>query len=183
MTDMTDIENYIARMALGDQEAFSALYRATSAKLFGMCLHVLGKQAEAEDALQAVFVKFWRNADRYQDSGLGPMAWLVKITCDQAVEGLCARRAKQALAASNGRAGMDDLPPDRADTLCRAYLEGETFPELTPSVEVGSRIQAALFGAQRKPRSLLERLGSRPLAFSMMLMALTVLLVLLQARQ
>jgi DNA-directed RNA polymerase specialized sigma24 family protein len=27
---------------------------------------VLGNQAEAEDALQDVFVKIWRNADRYQ---------------------------------------------------------------------------------------------------------------------
>lgn len=153
MTDMTDIENYISRMALGDQEAFSSLYRATSAKLFGVCLRVLGTQAEAEDALQEVFVKIWHNADRYQVNGLSPMTWLITITRNLAIDRLRARKVKEgagmeeaemvadsnpgpeALAIASSDRGrivdcMNELPADRADAVRRAYLEGETYQEL-----------------------------------------------------
>ena len=56
----------------------------------------------------------------------------------------------------------------------------DDIPSVAPPADVGSRIQATLFGAQRKPRTLLERLGKRPLAFAMTIMALTVLWVTLQ---
>lgn len=153
MTDLNDIENYIARMALGDQEAFAALYRATSAKLFGVCLRVLGTQAEAEDALQEVFVKVWHNASRYQVNGLSPMTWLITITRNLAIDRLRARKTKagagleeaetladptpgpEALAIASSDRGrivacMNELPADRADAVRRAYLEGETYQEL-----------------------------------------------------
>ena len=41
----------IARIALRDRRAFAALYDATSAKLFGVCLRVLKNRGEAEDWL------------------------------------------------------------------------------------------------------------------------------------
>lgn len=95
MADVADIESYIAKCALGDRSAFSALYTATSAKLFGVCLRVLGNQAEAEDALQDVFVKIWRNADRYQVNGLSPMTWLITIARNLAIDRLRARKTAQ----------------------------------------------------------------------------------------
>lgn len=153
MTHTDEIETYIARMALGDQEAFAALYRATSAKLFGICLRVLGVQAEAEDALQEVYVKIWHNAGRYQVNGLSPMTWLITIARNLAIDRLRARKAKtgagleeaetladptpgpEALAMASSDRGrivacMDELPADRADAVRRAYLEGETYKEL-----------------------------------------------------
>ena len=57
MAELSDIETYLSKCAIGDRDAFAALYSATSAKLFGICLRVLGNRAEAEDALQDVFVK------------------------------------------------------------------------------------------------------------------------------
>ncbi len=52
MSNPAELENLIARTALRDRAAFAALYAATSAKLFGICLRVLKDRAEAEDALQ-----------------------------------------------------------------------------------------------------------------------------------
>jgi RNA polymerase sigma-70 factor (ECF subfamily) len=57
MPKIADIANYIAKCALGDSDAFSSFYVATSAKLFGVCLRVFGDRHEAEGALQDVFVK------------------------------------------------------------------------------------------------------------------------------
>ena len=49
-----DITKLIARVSLKDRAAFDLLYRATSAKLFGVCLRVLSDRAEAEEATAQV---------------------------------------------------------------------------------------------------------------------------------
>jgi len=80
-----DIEELISKVSLGNREAFSALYDATSAKLFGVILRVLNDRSAAEDALQDVYVKIWKNADRYASNGLSPMThgrtWLRPSKC------------------------------------------------------------------------------------------------------
>src|SRR5689334_17639095 len=52
-----DITKLIVRTSMKDRAAFDLLYRQTSAKLFGVCLRVLNDRAEAEEALQEVYVK------------------------------------------------------------------------------------------------------------------------------
>lgn len=159
MTKIAEIENYIAACALGDRTAFSSLYAATSAKLFGVCLRVLGDRAEAEDALQDAFVKIWRNADRYQVNGLSPMTWLIAIARNLSIDRLRARRVKQGAgldeaedlasaapgpealviaASERGQilACMAELDSDRSDAVRRAYLEGETYQELASRYDV-----------------------------------------------
>ncbi len=152
MTTPQDIEHLIARVALGERAAFDALYAATSAKLFGICLRVLSNRAEAEDALQEVYVKIWNKADRYQINGFSPMTWLITLSRNHAIDRLRARRDRGAgmdeaaeipdaapgpedLAIASDEAGrvaacMKELPPDRAEAVRRAYLEGETYQEL-----------------------------------------------------
>ncbi|RYH02699.1 sigma-70 family RNA polymerase sigma factor [Salipiger sp. IMCC34102] len=153
MTTTSDIEDMIARVASGDRAAFETLYSATSAKLFGVCLRVLGNRAEAEDALQEIFVKIWRNADRYKANGLSPMTWLITVARNHAVDKIRARKTRasgtmddvaempdaspgpEALAmATSDRTRivdcMDQLDPDKAGAVRRAYLEGNTYQEL-----------------------------------------------------
>ena len=159
MAEIADIENYIAKCALGDRAAFSSLYAATSAKLFGVCLRVLGNPTEAEDALQDVFVKIWRNADRYQINGLSPMTWLITIARNLSIDRLRARKRIQgngldaaedlasadpnpeAMAITASERGqiiacMSELDADRSDAVRRAYLEGETYQELSTRYDV-----------------------------------------------
>lgn len=152
MTKTADIDAMIASVALGDRAAFSSLYAATSAKLFGLCLRVLNDQAEAEDALQDVFVKVWRDASRYQANGLGPMTWLITVTRNHCIDRVRARKAaagdmadaadpadaapdpQARPIAAAGKSGIDDclsqLPPNGADAVRRAYLEGDTYEAL-----------------------------------------------------
>ena len=68
-TPHEEIEELLARIAMGDRKAFSALYDRTSAKLFGICLRVLGDRAEAEEALQEAYVRIWNRADAYRVNG------------------------------------------------------------------------------------------------------------------
>ena len=64
-TNATSLEALLAQVALGNREAFDALYRGTASRLFGICLRVLTERSEAEDALQDVFTTVWRKASQF----------------------------------------------------------------------------------------------------------------------
>ena len=156
MSRLTEIEAMIGRIALGDRAAFGSLYDATSAKLFGTCLRVLNNRAEAEDALQEIYVKVWHNAGRYQVNGLSPMTWLITIARNHAIDRLRLRRraeargggdmdavaemadtapGPEALALASSEAGridrcMTELEPERAAAVRSAYLTGDSYAEL-----------------------------------------------------
>ena len=87
-----DISRLIVRVALKDRAAFDALYRQTSAKLFGVCLRVLGDNSEAEEALQDVYVKIWTKADRFAVSDLSPISWLVAVARNHSIDRIRQRR-------------------------------------------------------------------------------------------
>jgi RNA polymerase sigma-70 factor, ECF subfamily len=147
-----DISKLIVRTSMKDREAFDALYRQTSAKLFGVCLRVLNDKSEAEEALQEVFVKIWTKADRFAVSDLSPISWLVAIARNHAIDRIRARRGRHvdidaaldiadpspgpenvAVAGSEGvriHGCLDELEKDRAAAVRGAYLEGESYVEL-----------------------------------------------------
>ncbi len=149
------LEDRIARIAMGDRQAFDGLYAATSAKLFGVSLRILNDRAEAEEALQDVFVKVWSAADKYRSDGLSPMTWLITIARNTAIDRLRRRQAQERRldpAGSDGAidlmadpgpgpeasaiagaereriaACLGELPEDRADAVRAAYLQGDTY--------------------------------------------------------
>lgn len=147
-----EIADLIARTALRDRQAFGELYRRTSAKLFGVTLRILKDRAEAEEALQEVYVKIWRRADRYVEGGYSPISWLVAVARNHALDVLRARKPPSAdleaaydiadIAADPERAAVDgdergriencleQLETDKADCVRGAYLDGYTYDEL-----------------------------------------------------
>jgi len=147
-----DITRLIFRVSIKDRAAFDLLYRQTSAKLFGVCLRVLNDRAEAEEALQEVFVKIWTKADRFAISELSPISWLVAIARNHAIDRIRARRkptvdidaamdvadqapGPEAMAMASGEIEQIDhclgeLESDRAAAVRGAYLKGESYAEL-----------------------------------------------------
>ena len=99
-----------------DRAAFDLLYRQTSAKLFGVCLRVLNDRAEAEEALQEVFLKIWTKADRFAVSELSPISWLVAVARNHAIDRVRARRPP----AASADAALDiaDPTPGPEETGC-----------------------------------------------------------------
>ncbi|MBR2657437.1 MAG: sigma-70 family RNA polymerase sigma factor [Loktanella sp.] len=158
MTTREDVENLILRVGLGDRAAFSALYDATSAKLFGVCLRILNDRAEAEDALQDAFVRVWQKADSYAVNGYSPMTWLITLTRNLAIDKLRARKGgnvdidevhdlkdtgptpEAAAVAASEKSRLDgclnELPSDRADAVRGAYIEGYSYDELAARFDV-----------------------------------------------
>lgn len=76
----------LARVAAGDRTAFEAVYMATSVKLYGVVVRILGRRELAEEVLQEVYIRVWQRAAEY-DSSLGsPITWLVSIARNRALD-------------------------------------------------------------------------------------------------
>ncbi|MCV9962479.1 sigma-70 family RNA polymerase sigma factor [Pararhizobium sp. BT-229] len=147
-----DISALIGRVSLKDRGAFSALYRQTSPKLFAICLRILRDRAEAEEALQEIYIKVWQRADRYAAGETNPVPWLSAIARNHAIDQLRARKPvantideaydladsapdpeKSAIIKAEGRKidnCMAELEADRADAVRKAYVEGLSYQEL-----------------------------------------------------
>lgn len=153
------ISELILRVALRDRIAFDRLYVATSAKLFGTCLRVLKDRAEAEEAVQEVFIRIWLKADRFSVTGQSPMSWLIAVARYHAIDRLRARReaaggmddvalevrdpapgpeAKTVAAGERRRLEgcLDELEADRADAVRAAYLDGDSYADLAARHDV-----------------------------------------------
>lgn len=83
-----ELKAAIARLADGDRAALEFIYQATSAKLFGICLRILGTKDDAEDALQDVYVSLWRSAGRYDPARASPISWLATFARNRAIDRL-----------------------------------------------------------------------------------------------
>ncbi len=84
----------LARVAKGDQQAFSQLYDHSSTLLFTLAVRILGNREEAAELLQDVYLEVWRKVSCY-DVGRGtPIAWLVTLTKSRAIDRLRARASR-----------------------------------------------------------------------------------------
>ena len=147
-----DLPGLIARTALGDRTAFSSLYSQTSAKLFGVSLRILKDRAQAEDAVQEVYVRIWRRAGSFRVGQASAMAWLVTIARNQAIDMIRARQpstleyddapevadpamdpeARAVLGGESKRieACLGELEANKAVAVVAAYVEGLSYQEL-----------------------------------------------------
>ena len=85
-TAMPDLAALLQASARGERLAFKQLYDATSPKLFGIILRMSRSRASAEEVLQDVYVKIWRNASRYQPDTGSAMGWLATIARNRAID-------------------------------------------------------------------------------------------------
>ena len=83
-----DLVEALGRVAQHDSTALREIYETTSAKLFGVCLRILGERAEAEDVLQEVYMIVWRRAATFDASRASPITWLATIARNRAIDRL-----------------------------------------------------------------------------------------------
>jgi RNA polymerase sigma-70 factor (ECF subfamily) len=78
----------LAKVALGDQQAFADLYRNTSSHLYGVAVRILREGAAAEEVLQDAFVSVWHHAGSYQAAKSQPLTWLSTIVRNRCLDQL-----------------------------------------------------------------------------------------------
>ena len=147
----------------GDPAALKTLYALTSAKLHAVCLRLLRDRAEAEEALQDVYIAVWRNAAAFDPERGDVLGWLTAIARNRAIDRLRGRRRRpedtidlaqhvadpapdahaHLVADEEARrlhACLDRLDPRTADAIRTAFLEGATYEALarTAGVPLGT---------------------------------------------
>lgn len=151
------LDRLVAAVATGDRAAFEAVYRATSARLFGICVRVLSDRAEAEDVLQESFVTIWHRATQFDPARAGALAWLSTIARHKAIDRLRARppltraplelvegfadpgatpdrAAESATERSRLDRCLEALDERRRNLIRTAFFEGATYDELAARV-------------------------------------------------
>ncbi len=83
--DPEQLRGWLQAAAQQDGRAFRLLYDATSPRLFGYALRILGKRELAEEAVQDGFVAIWHGAASYQAQLAAPMTWMTTIVRNKAL--------------------------------------------------------------------------------------------------
>jgi len=150
----------MSRLASGDRAALEDIYRATSAKLLGICYRILGDEKEAEDALQDVYLTLWRRADRYDPDRASPIAWLATFARNRAIDRLRTGKVRRGSVSEDEaapladetplaetmlidaerearvRGCLDTLDDTPRDAIRTAFFEGRTYAELADRMDV-----------------------------------------------
>jgi RNA polymerase sigma-70 factor, ECF subfamily len=71
-----------------DDKAFTTLYEMYSKNVFGVIYNLMKDKEEAEDVLQEVFVKIWKNIDTYNESKGRLYTWIVNIARNATIDKL-----------------------------------------------------------------------------------------------
>ncbi len=161
------------RVAANEEAAVAELYDRFGSLVFRMALQSMPTRAEAEDAVQEVFVRLWRTAERFDPTRAALVTWVMLITRRHLVDKLRRTRARvKASGLEEFQPGDPNQPPrgsdmerreqyaallDKIDTLpelqktvvTRAYLGGQTLRQIgeelnTPLGTVKSALSRAL---------------------------------------
>jgi len=105
----------------GDRDAFERLYRASSAKLYGVAVRILRREDWAEEVLQDCYVSIWTHAPEYRPGLAAPMTWMTSIVRNRCLDWL--RRPRPEVPDEDGSATEQ---AESADAGPLALLESST---------------------------------------------------------
>jgi RNA polymerase sigma-70 factor, ECF subfamily len=171
-TDIALLDRVIAR----DGRAIGELYDRHGRLLYGLILRILRDRSEAEEVLQEVFVQVWTRADTYNVELGAPIAWLVRIARNRAIDQLRANNVRartveasplpQPVETPEARAAvseqqravaraLDALPLEQRELIEHAYFQGLTQSELAerfnlPLGTVKTRVRMGMMALRRE---------------------------------
>lgn len=162
------------RVAAGDERAVAELYDRFASLVYKMAFQSMPTRAESEDAVQEIFIRLWRTADRYDPERAALVTWVMLIARRQLVDRMRRMRARikpgvldestpvsaalpedsrgQSEREENMKEMMrriDSLPELQRTVVKRAYLGGQTLRQIgeelnTPLGTVKSALSRAL---------------------------------------
>jgi RNA polymerase sigma-70 factor (ECF subfamily) len=147
----------LRRCRQGDQAAWQELVSRYTRRVFGVTYRFCGRVDEAEDLTQEVFVKVFRNLDRFQETDASFSTWLTTIARNQAIDHYRRRREErlrqfgdpavlELIGSPDGgpladvereeriqvvRNGLRALPGDLREVLVLCDLQGAGYEEIS----------------------------------------------------
>lgn len=86
MLDDLEIRRLLLATAARDAGAFETLYRRTAPLLLAVAQRILGRRELAEECLHDGFIRIWHAAERFDPLLPKPVAWLVAIVRNRAID-------------------------------------------------------------------------------------------------
>jgi len=146
------------RIASGDESAVDELYERFAPLIFKAARQVLSSGAEAEDAVQEVYIRLWQTADRYDPRRAKLVTWVMLLTRRHLIDRLRRKSARpdpghldeasglaregpnrsKAAESESGailRARIAELPELQRTVIERAYLQGFTLREVASQLD------------------------------------------------
>jgi RNA polymerase sigma-70 factor (ECF subfamily) len=155
-----------------DEAAMGELYRRYGPAVYGLARRVIGDASMAEEVLQDVFVRLWREPTRFDPARADLRAFLLRETRSRAIDRVRTNEARLRREDRHGRRdvrGGDDLErqvwemvrsekvkeamaallPGERQAITMAYFEGYTYREVAslldePEGTIKSRIRLGL---------------------------------------
>jgi RNA polymerase sigma factor (sigma-70 family) len=113
--DPAQLRAWLHGAAHRDRMAFRSLYDASSPRLYGLALRILGRRELAEEVVQESFVAIWHHASEYESALSAPMTWMTTIVRNRAFDLL--RRADAGAIDHAALESLADLSLSPADKL------------------------------------------------------------------
>ena len=162
----------LERVAGGDRDAFTELYRRFARPVFAMAVRQLGDNGSAEEAAQETFASVWRSARSYRPERGTASAWLyavarhaiidrarqrrepaVEVPEEASTEAGPAEQAEGAWLAWRVHSALEQLPERERAVLELAYWSGLS------QAEIASYLDVPLGTVKTRTRTGLSRLA------------------------
>ncbi|MDQ4501537.1 ECF RNA polymerase sigma factor SigK [Sinomonas sp. ASV322] len=142
-----DLDELMARVARGDQEAFADLYDGLAPVIHGLVLRVVRDPAQSEEVTQEVFLEVWQQAKRFDADRGRARAWITVVAHRRAVDRV---RAAQAATDRDLREGIREYREsyDDVEHQVEVALESERVHKALESLTEVQRqaIRLAYYG-------------------------------------
>jgi RNA polymerase sigma-70 factor (ECF subfamily) len=161
MQEIEELQLELMRgIAKQDRAALEEFYNQAARPLFSIAVRMLGNVADAEEAIQDVFMQIWTKANKFDAEKGQPFHWAMALTRNRCIDGLRARQRRlRIMVESTGepeleqvielthadaplaendvgviQAVINNLPLDQRQAIDMAFFGGLTHQEIAESL-------------------------------------------------
>lgn len=141
------LSGLLNQSARGHEDAFAALYDATSARIYGVVLRVLRAPDHAAEVTQEVYVEIWQKSASFSESRGSAAGWMTTIAHRRAVDRVRSVESAVARDDKHARASVERSTDTVWDGV-EQTLDGERVREAMSSLTAIQReaLTLAYFG-------------------------------------
>ena len=118
----SDLDALLRRVALGDRDAFAAVYDLTKTRVYGLVVRVLRDAGYSEETTQEVYLEVWRSASAYDPAKGSALAWLLTMAHRRAIDRVRTEQAGSRRESRYGAANVDPAGGPAGDTVADSAI-------------------------------------------------------------